>query len=175
MKEVDPEVAALLEDLPKSKLPPALIKEGWGQHAMRDLFKSPKAPSTVQQPVYENTCFQCGRPLTMRSSRWVDHSGKDNCDGGAVAEQEFPNHVIESEIEFSRDLIRRSKERDEQRQAQRMAAAARQDLVPPRVRVKMQWCHAKKKVAGTAHECRCEYPFAHFGFHECVGCRRLWR
>ena len=177
MKEVDPEVARLLEDLPKSKLPDALIKEGWGRLSMKDWDAhggKAKAPSTEHQPKYENTCFQCARPITTRRGKWVDHSGKDWCDGGVVAEREFTWHVIESEIEFSRDLIRRSKERNAARSAElekRLAAAAKTKAKKDEAAARP--CEASRGGKGCTHKCM-EKRSDHFGFHHCRYCGHLW-
>lgn len=178
MKEVDPEVARLLEDLPPSKLPPALIQEGWGRFSMdylvRTAGKTTKQPSTEQQPVYDARCYQCARPITMRRAYWTDHSGGTDCDGGAVVEQEFPHHVIESEIEFSRNLIRRSKERNAARTAElekRLAAAAATKAKKDEAAARP--CQASRGSKGCTHKCM-EKRSDHFGFHHCRYCGHLW-
>ena len=177
MKEVDPEVARLLEDLPKSKLPPALDKEGWGRFSieqMQSVGKVPKTPSTEQQPVYDARCYQCARPITMSRAHWTDHSGGTDCDGGAVVEREFPHHVVESEIEFVRDMDRRSKERAAERtverEKQRAAAAARD---AKKEAAAAQPCQASRGGKGCTHKCM-EKRSDHFGFHHCRYCGHLW-
>ena len=71
MKEVDPEVAALLEDLPPVKLPPALSEAGWGRFSAADILQHRPdhqqvvTPEDQMAPVYKHTCVQCGRPITL--------------------------------------------------------------------------------------------------------------
>lgn len=186
MKEVDPEVARLLEDLPKSKLPPALDKEGWGRFSieqMRSAGKVPVRPADEQAPRYMETCVQCGRPITnaRRGGGWWDHAGKQDCDGALVAEREFEAHLPQSDLVEAREYATEMRARAENRRRERELKAQQQNAslrATPRVRVKAR-CSATKhsgmKGSALQHVHECWHPYDHFGFHECRMCSQLWR
>lgn len=162
--EIDPDVAELLDDLPPSRLPQPLKDQGWGNMTIKEAvsfgIKGPKAPSTTQAPVFNETCAQCGRPITLDDhDRWVDHIHRTLCDGAIAEHQEFDHHVNEHDLQEHR------------RKQAYLAAWERSKLestTPPSLN-----CLASKDTRQCKH--RCFHPNGHFGFHECFRCRHLWR
>ena len=198
MKDIDPEVARLLDDIPKSKLPQPLIDEGWGQHSMARMEywngKTAKKPETEQAPTYMETCVQCGRPVTnaRKGGGWWDHSGGTVCDGALVEDQEYDEHVTQSYLDEVRAYRDRTVHRDVehvphphiqdiQRRLERVRQTDKkfQDLVKQTAKKAAQAkarreapCGANKHGASCTHQC--SQNGDHFGFHECRYCRHLW-
>ena len=158
----DPEVEALLNDLPPTKLPQPLIDKGWGSNSMHDDVGSRSRPSDVQQPEYDRTCFQCGRPITNDNK---DHAGKRRCDRLLVGE-DWIDTIHLDEDEYRKLLTRRE-------WAEKMAPLK----APPTPKVRVaSACDARTNRGGhPSHEHVCFHPADHFGFHECGACRHLWR
>ena len=155
--EIDPEVAALLEGgLPPVKLPPALIKEGWGQRSMRTAAGGRLvSPSTETQPIYDHRCVQCGRPITMgRREMWIDHAGNRTCENVLLDEQVAPYHVVDHELKYW-ELIKPQPRKF-------------RDLIQ-----KAGPCNATNSFGPHPHICL--HPKGHFGFHECEACHHLWK
>lgn len=154
----DPEVEALLNDLPPTKLPQPLIDKGWGNSSMHDGIGSRFPPSNVQQPEYDRTCYQCGRPITDDNK---DHAGKRKCDRLLVGE-DWVDTIHLDEDEWNR-----------------FRARPRQELpdIIPRAKVTgTTGCDARTTRGGSrGHDHVCFHPANHFGFHECGACRHLWR
>jgi hypothetical protein len=57
---------------------------GWGTSRMATWAwrgSRPKRPHQGDpQPSYTHECYQCGRPITDDTHRWVDHAGRSKCD-----------------------------------------------------------------------------------------------
>jgi hypothetical protein len=161
--QLDPEVAALLDDLPPIKLPPALVAEGWGQRSSRDypFVGTRKQPSDVQQPIYTDTCVQCGRPLTMNARQfWADHAGRVFCNNVLLDEPVLDYHVTQHDLDVGWRTV----------QEFPPLVPTRKKDEPPIPKAK---CSATKHWNKHVHTC--PHPEGHFGFHECIECRHLWR
>jgi hypothetical protein len=185
VKDIDPEVAALLDDIPKAKLPKALEQEGWSRFTvqqMRSAGKVPKAPSPEQAPKYLENCIQCGRPVTnaRKGGGFWDHAGGMACDGALVDEQDYSEHVTQSYLdemkaykaELARGLygppvdpprVRQKDKRFQDLVKEAKAAKARREAP----------CSATQYRSSCQHEC--SQRGEHFGFHECKYCRHLWK
>lgn len=159
--EVDPEVAALLDDLPRTRLPEELVEQGWGHASMDEMVKygqyPPAPPSLVPAPTFDENCAQCGRPIALkqRGTRWMDHAGRTECDSLLVDDPQSGHHITESDLTFLR--------------------AANEDLLGPKRKTVnvLHNCSATKYSHGCAHYC--DHKEQHFGFHECKFCKKLWK
>jgi len=160
--EVDPEVAALLDDIPATRLPEVLLREGWGMSTMEVMRKYgariPVRPSDEPQPTYDANCAECGRPVTMRQGYWTDHSGGNRCDGLLVDEQLHGYHVTADEIRTN-ELIGNLNKSKPTALLNRIAKARGP-------------CMATRSHPNCTHQC--EHPIGHFGFHECSHCKHIW-
>lgn len=173
---MDPDVEALLNDLPRLSLPDALVEAGWGQRTIADYGTDAdlRRPTVGPlQPTYSHTCVMCGRPVTqLAGSTWVDHSHHGYCDGALLDPDDpiasnRPSHMVSQDdvAQVRRSLVANQKRRE------RLAASAVITPEPER-------CMAGRRTRGTyGHRCVCHHDRAHFGFHEChrPDCRRLWR
>jgi len=76
----EPSVADVLEeDVPGLWRPTG----SWGATLMRNAGwtgKLTRPDGGNPQPSYTHECYQCGRPLTDRDGRWIDHAGREGCD-----------------------------------------------------------------------------------------------
>jgi hypothetical protein len=153
--EVDPEVAALLDDLPAPALPEALLKEGWGRFTMNQMISygqpAPASPSEVQQPIYDEHCMECGRPVTMSRGNWTDHSGGSRCDGLLTDNPLHGHHITAGELKVFTAKTKPKKFKDLKHKAA---------------------CSATRHHHSCAHQC--DHEEGHFGFHECKHCKHLW-
>jgi len=172
--EVDPEVAALLDDLPATTLPDELVQQGWGKISMKRALGSGlaelKAPDTEQQPVYDHDCYQCGRPIVPgRGYVWTDHAGRSWCDAVLVEERIHHKHFPEGEL-----ATRQAEAKLHAQQFEDMQARMRIKQ-PPTPRVKVTGMCSAVKNKHQDHQCMCNHVGNHFGFHECTSCHHLWR
>jgi hypothetical protein len=171
---IDPEVAALLDDLPPITLPPALVAEGWGQ---RSLKKEPwlggmqrKPTEGSQQPTYTDNCVQCGRPITMnRRQMWTDHAGRKECENVLLDEPVLDYHVTQHDLDVGWRTVQEYPPLVPVKSRGKFRDLPRKKDEPPKPAMK---CSATK-FGGHMHQCW--HPGDHFGFHECVQCRHLWR
>jgi hypothetical protein len=169
VKDIDPEVAALLDDIPRSTLPPALVNEGWGQLNMTQVERramSPRRakPSAAPAPKYIENCVQCGRPVTnaRKSGAWWDHAGSGECDHALGGEYISAGHVVEAEVETIKATIERLSKRKQERRDPTINKPAPRGAP----------CSAMRFGMGCQHQC--SQTSNHFGFHECKYCRKLW-
>ena len=182
--EIDPEVAELLGDLPPTKLPLECEAAGWGYNTMREMIQwgqaPPRAPTEGElQPVYDETCVQCGRPITLHRHTWEDHNAKSWCDRGLMGKDEYAtnHHVPQRE----HDLLARGAPRPLPSYVYSKihvspaigAASAAPIGIEPKINKKEVNCSATKHHHKCAH--KCSHKDGHFGFHECQYCRKLWR
>jgi len=174
--EIDPEVAALLEEGLGVTLPPALVKKGWGQTSMHQAHNigtgQMVTPSQEFQPQYTDTCHQCGRPITLdRQGGWADHAYRTNCDGALVDRALTMYHFPTSQLDDIKawvkrensEMMRRLEVEKEKANQRRKEIAARQ-AAP---------CGHSKHSSSCQHQC--SQGGDHFGFHECKFCRHLWK
>lgn len=82
-----------------------LARAGWGRHRMRGSggeLRTP-APPDQMQPVYNNVCQFCHRPITAVGYTWKDHAGKVNCpdryDGQYIADHVPEGVEVDDEFE----------------------------------------------------------------------------
>ena len=165
MKEIDPDVAAILNDLPPVKLPEALVNEGWGHDSMASAYGGRLVgPSTETQPVYDHNCVQCGRPITMgRRQWWLDHAGNRWCTNVLLDREVAPYHIADHELKYwqTADAIRPRRVRK--------VSELKKPAGPCGARnFNLTQVHA-------SHPHHCEHTEGHFGFHECHVCHHLWR
>jgi len=184
---LDPEVQALLDDLPPPSLPDALRAEGWGAFSMRQIGKTAikPQPPELQSPDFCHRCVQCGLELaTDRQGAARDRIGNVRCDRVLLPKDllgDTPRiHVIEGEREDTVAYIDRWRYHIEA-QAQRAAAPARVSFDDIMRAVQHYYptahdCQARGR-HNVSHTCQCRHEGGHFGFHECKHepCRRLWR
>lgn len=165
--EIDPEVRALLDDLPPTKLPEALVEQGWGRHTMANSFGGTrKRPATDVTPTFE-PCVQCGRPVALHRGRRRDHAGRIECDAAIVGEDGRLDgqHLIQEEVEYAR--LMRQMRQEYPVVAEPLPARAKLPPIPAGP------CASNKGTRACHHVC--DHPSGHFGFHECKTCRHLWR
>ena len=153
--KIDPEVAALLNEN-KATLPDELVQRGWGRTDMEVALSldvgTLRRPSTVHQPTYDETCGQCGRPITYGTKGWMDHAGNARCPADLVDERVSPYHKTQAEYDSLSVFL--------------------QPVV--KVEEATKACMATKTHIGH-HTHQCHHDHGHFGFHECVACKELWK
>jgi hypothetical protein len=175
MREVDPEVAELLGNLPPTRLPEELTKAGWGTETMHgSMARSSSARiiklSTEFQPVYATHCVQCGRPITDASRGMRDHAGDVLCDGAIIDDQVSEYHADATEYERARVA------RDSYVDRLRLDLSAEKILVQRAVDKAVRANTTCGVVKHGAHQHQCHITgIDHFGFHECAECHHLWR
>jgi hypothetical protein len=174
--EIDPEVAALMNDLPASKLPDKLIEAGWGDQSMEQAMSSYRGrgrlvpPSTTVQPTFKH-CAQCGLPVA-RNGRglWMDHVGGQECDGAlCLDKQELARHIPQDELDDYMAAVARENER----QQAFIEAFEEKRRLKRELQATPGTCEGMRYGAFCRHECA--HSLDHFGFHECKYCRKLWR
>lgn len=151
MKDIDPDVAALLNENPAT-LPEAVVRAGWGVQSIKDTGLAAKTPSDVVAPVFNETCVQCGRPIARGHRGYMDHAGTWHCVADLVDNPVSVHHVPQADW----DLL------DAMREPVKL-----KPLVQPAAP-----CQATKHDFDHSHQCF--HPTGHFGFHECLACRKLW-
>jgi len=165
---IDPEVQHLLDDLPPVSLPRALTDEGWGVQSMRNpLLGRRVKPSPTQQPKFTEHCAGCARPITLNEHlTWLDHAGQRNC----------PGDLLDRDRRYPVKLMRHCPQRELEllEPTHRLQDQLSQLLYGPRSSTVSE-CQARHRHHASGHTCACFHEHDHFGFHQCVDCRRLWR
>ena len=174
--DIDPEVEALLNDVPPIPLPQKLRAGGWGRQTMAEVqsysvFEHTVKPSTTFQPTFE-PCAQCGKPIAEMRGIMKDHAGRDQCDGALVdGEQAYEYHCTQGGL----DLLLKQREELEawsQEQLLRLNRTEQTRRAGKKLKA-LGPCNANMATRTCHHVC--DHPSDHFGFHECKRCRHLWR